>query len=1238
MAEDENKTVADDKLSALKIISTIEKTSAKELDVLLSIDKKLDGRAPAGKAAPTSPKRDDNDQRPTSRPSRNAQPEQKSNPRKPRTRSHSSTSELGEERDDGLRITRRAPRRGRQGNDQEIIPHKRQQPSTATVPEQPAPQPKSETPAEQVRKRDSSGRFSSSADKAKEKREDARHQELIDEEKKGQTLFQKLSGFMERRSTKEVEGTAIDAAGAAAGGSFWKAGKEAWELVSNTHEMLTKGKDDDDGEKKGRSLFGKAKGLFRRKGSAPPAPGTATGDIPVPSLKRTNSAPAILKAAPLTSTVRGFGMKGAMQSKASAGSLDVANRNVQKAVVTKTEEQTQAIQEGDRLIVERLDELLEKNGSGNKGGGLLGKLLGGKIGKALAGIAGLWVAKYGKKLFSALIAAVTAAVGLGRSRGGGGRDASPDIDVDRNKTPGGKKNKKPSSKPKGKSWVKKLLNNPVTKTAAATVATGAAAGAAVKAIDTKPVSAADAAKESAQKAKASAPKTGDNVKVGRPVAAEERAAQKAEKSVATKATAEATEKGALKAAAKGTAKMGMRAVPLLGSLVMAAVDAYDGYSDEEAQREAFGVEEGKAVTTGEKASFSAANILDMGGLVSGASGLLASGARAIGMDGVADSLTFDTGDIAKGIHGAASSAKDAVTSLFSGPKEADSKTEAQTKHITDTLKEGTKDTIKTLEDTSKRLIDTITETNPLGDAEVIPLKGVGVGSNGPAVSSMQGPSETTMTPDLNVGGSKAKVRSFRNNNFGNIKFANQAGAVLEKKNALGEQEFAHWNTPEEGLRGTANQIMLYQTGKSKWGKLETLNSMFDVFAPSSQNNTEQYKQSLEKQLGISRHDKVDWSDPDKMRHLVRAIGTVEGGGAIQMSDADMAKAIGHYNFETNRWEGEFTDQSLEKINAQRAKTGEAPLKATDLFSIGNPLTGRGDIPKANGVNQPSPADVTPVTPAPEPEPEQHAQAAKKKQEITPPQNAATAGATTPEGITAASVAGAVGAGAKEIGGYALAGVEGLRQKGTPAEVTHQSAEISKEKREEDAQRRINASIQNGEQYTAAKIPLTDTPIIGDIIKKFGGDHVANAEGLRHQAAPGSNAMDRAVASQAGKGQPTPVIPARTSAAPQTVTGVASYSHPKELYSVTDLQSATPAMPAAGDKPAERKAGSSTGDVDMKMLAALNKIAGLLEDIKKEGSSKDTPRFTSVKNSPQPAPRATIPLSVADPTMSSLASS
>ena len=48
-----------------------------------------------------------------------------------------------------------------------------------------------------------------------------------------------------------------------------------------------------------------------------------------------------------------------------------------------------------------------------------------------------------------------------------------------------------------------------------------------------------------------------------------------------------------------------------------------------------------------KTEYTAANILDMGGLVSGAAGLLSSGASAIGLDGVAKALDFDTSDIAK---------------------------------------------------------------------------------------------------------------------------------------------------------------------------------------------------------------------------------------------------------------------------------------------------------------------------------------------------------------------------------------------------------------------------------------------------------------------------------------------------------------------------------------------------------------------------------------------------------------
>lgn len=1239
MAETEKNRVADDPQATLNIINTIERTSKKELDVLLSIDKKLsDTSGRVGGRASGNPK-------PDHPPAREQGNEQKNTPHKRRA-SGAKTPLTREERDDGLRVSRRKSRQITTSQiEQKNSPHKESQVTTerkrpqkpehkspdtaptttsavaAKVPEASTPKPR--TYADQVRKRDGNGRFTSSADKARQKHQDDQHDELVDEEKKSRTLFNKLTGFITKKDPKEMEGTALDAAGAAAGGSFWKAGKEAMELVKNTGEMLGIGKDDEDDEKK--SLFGKVKGLFAKEKKKRPAAVAPADHDYIPSLSKRNGAPAILRATPSPTAVGGFGLRNATRARASASSLDVTNRNVQKAAVVKTEEQTQVIKEGDAQIVERLDELLEKSGGAQKGGGILGKLLGakiaGKLGKALAGIAGLWVAKFGKKLFSALLAAIAAAsAGFRKSRPG----RNPrNVDIDADGRGGQGKNKPKKKKPSGKSKgniFKKLLTNPAVTTAATAVAATAATGAAVashsganpeektkKGNKPKATSktAAEAAQESAEKVRASAPKPGDKVSVGRPITAEEGVAKKAGQSVATevaeKGAIEAAEKGGMKAAAKGAAKIGMRSIPILGTAIMTAVDAVDGYSDEEAQREAFKLKDGEEVTTGQKASFSAANVLDMGGMVSGAAGLLADGAKALGMDGVADALTFDTGDMAKGINSAATSAKDAITNLFSDKN--DSKSESQTKTITDSIKEGAKDTITALDSGNALLIDAINKKYGVVDANVVPQQGLGISSPAPVL--INAPSTNSMTEGLNIGGRNAKNRSFRNNNFGNLEYAGQAGAVLENKNSKGEQRFARFNTPEEGMRGLGNQLMLYATGRSKSGKRDTIDSILNVFAPKNENNTEAYKASLAKSLGVDRNATLDLANPEVMTKMIRSIATIEGGNP-QVTDEFIKKALGTYNFEKFQWEGGFNDITLEMENAKRKAKGEELLKAEDLFSIGDPMTGRGQVSKATGTSQ----AVQPAEIKPQDEPEQHAQAAKKKQEITPhnvqPEKQATAVPVSEES-------------------------------------TPQSAEISDEKQLEALTKKAAANSQNGEKYNAAKLPFQDNPIVGKMLSMVGADRVANAEGLRHQAAPGSNAIDRAIASQQQTKSSTSAAPAPAAASvsavakPQTVTGVANYSHPKEMYSVTDLQSATPAIPAAAQDNRKPGGNSAGGEVDLKMLAALNKIAGLLEDIKKDGLSSDPTRFTSVKNSPQPAPRATIPLSVTDPTMSSLAS-
>ncbi|EQB7864063.1 TPA: hypothetical protein UOR20_003963 [Escherichia coli] len=1421
---DNNKTVGDESLSALNIINTIERTSKEELDVLLSIDKKLDNNtSPAANRVTSRPAIDRDEKR---RQEKSVKPKAES--QRPNVKSDDET---------GLKIKRSRPRRAdvpTQPAKKQSRPLQTEKDSASTSKSSPAPSVvanRQVTPRaheEQQRKRGDDGRFTGSAAKIQEKQEQNRHEELIEEEEKSRSVIQKITGFFAERSTKDVEGTAVDAAGVAAGGSFWKAGKEAWELVQNTGEMLGIGKEKDENKK---PLLGKLKGLFSR----PRSPETHSDSQPEyqPAPAKRNNAPAILRASPSSGTTRGFGLKQARIARAPAGSLDVVNRNIQKATITKTEEQTQAIKEGDQQIIERLDELLEKSGGGQKKGGLSGLLggllglLGGKIGKGLmglfgrmgmglAGIGGLWVAKYGKKLLTGFLSLL----GLKKLKSllGGGRNSEGgiDVDIDSDDRRDGKtkdkkkKGKKPgpgkAKRTKGPGRLKKFFSNPVTKAVATSAATTAATSAAVSAIDnaddlpdekrgvekksdadadkktTKSdtpekkapqKSAAETAKESAEKAQKAGPKTGDKVSIGRPLTAEEAAAKKAEKTVAQKTAKKAGETALIKGTAKVGAKIGLRAVPILGQIGGVAYDVVDGYTDEQAQREAFSVADGDEVSQRQKLTYTAANVLDLGGLASGASSLLGDGARWLGMDSVADALTYDTGEVARRIDGTINKVSDAFSYMTGKGNGKGSDINAQVQDITSAIKDGTEKTVTTIELSTQTLVDTITESgiNAAGstagnrsessgqtNAKSVAVAGAGVGGHVAGLTSVD---ETLMTPDLNVGGKQAKVRAYRNNNFGNIGFAHQAGAVIEKKNAYGEQRFARWNTPEEGLRGTANQVMLYKTGKSNSGKRETIDEIMDVFAPPSENNTEAYKRSLEAQLGVGRHDKVDWSDPEKMRNLVKALARVEGGGNIQMTDADIAKALGSYNFQTNRWEGQFTDQTLEKVNATRDEKGLVRLNATDQFSIGGAMTGRGDIAKATHVDptiKQQPTEVKPESETQSEQPQPAAPAApvqtQTKQKTEPSQAANNevkpADTTTPTetAITAASNSNTgenytpgklpledipvVGDAIKKFGSDTVANAEGLRHQGAPVTSptqqgerspvsssptavktekkppedataaqtvvntieeskateapkqaeTPQSAEKNKEIEDEKAQSDLFApNSMNGETYKAADLPFKDVPIVGDLIKKYGGDRVANAEGLRHQSAPEFNSIDRAnealanwkndqntptpVASQEStqaettaaqieqattQDKPAPVSNSDTvtsapaavakaeaeaeAAQPTTAISTANYSQSKSMYSVTDLQSATPAMPAANN--GQQKAKPTTADTDIKILGALNRIAGLLEDIKKEGTNNDTPRFTSVKNSPQPAPRSTIPLTVADPIMSNLA--
>lgn len=392
---------------------------------------------------------------------------------------------------------------------------------------------------------------------------------------------------------------------------------------------------------------------------------------------------------------------------------------------------------------------------------------------------------------------------------------------------------------------------------------------------------------------------------------------------ATQTAAEkTTEKGGLKVAGKVAGKTALKAIPLVGTVIGAGMDAYEGYNDTDGQQRAFGLKEGDTVSGKQKSEYTAANVLNMGGLVSGASGLLASGASALGMNGVAKSLTFDTGDIAKGLDTGLSKVGDmfsAFSTSASGVYDKLTGTSAeQTKAITD--------------GTTK----TVTAINRLGSQ----LQGGewgedGVGTQGKSTADYADVAQNSIGADLNVGGANAKVRSFRNNNFGNLNYVGQEGASLEAKNGKGEARFAKFNTPEEGFRALANQLTSYSEGTSKaagYQKLNTVQDIIKLYAPESENNTSQYVDSLSKKLGVRGDEQLNLKDPKVMTQMMRGIATIEGGNP-QVTNDFMMNAIGHN--ENGKWVGgKFSDESLKSVNEARAKQGQAPIAADSLYSAG----------------------------------------------------------------------------------------------------------------------------------------------------------------------------------------------------------------------------------------------------------------------------------------------------------------
>ncbi|EHC2310323.1 transglycosylase [Escherichia coli] len=521
------------------------------------------------------------------------------------------------------------------------------------------------------------------------------------------------------------------------------------------------------------------------------------------------------------------------------------------------------------------------------------------------------------------------------------------------------KNKRNKSKRKGRNLGKKALSAG-EKVAAGSAAAGTGVGAAkvVKNKISKPKDVStisDTSKGIAKETK----NTAKAVKSAGVVA--EDATIKTGEAIAKKKTESVALKSAAKIGVKSAASTAARAVPIIGSLAMAGYDAIDGYTDTEAQKAAFGLSDDDAVSEQQKTAYATANVLDMGGLVSGATNLIGKGISALGFERAGEKLqNFDTGDIARGVNGAV----DITKSVFGSLKDTFLSTDENTKQVKKAVEDGTKKTVDAIHSLGEQL-----QGGRNGED--------GVGEHGyTSPTEFSAPANNTIAADLNIGGSNAKNRNYRNNNLGNLVFANQEGATLESPNAKGEQRFARFNTPEEGIRALANQVSSYYNGTSAaagYQKLQTVSSIISKWAPPNENNTNQYIDNVSKYLGVSPNEKIDVSNPEVMTQLVRAIATKEGGNPA-VNNEFIKNALGAFNTNTGRWEGQFSDETLARINKIQKENGGQLIARDSQYSVGRKVKyANGKSPAQPVLNAVPTATQQPIEVA------QHAQTVKKPQ-------------------------------------------------------------------------------------------------------------------------------------------------------------------------------------------------------------------------------------------------------------------
>lgn len=129
-------------------------------------------------------------------------------------------------------------------------------------------------------------------------------------------------------------------------------------------------------------------------------------------------------------------------------------------------------------------------------------------------------------------------------------------------------------------------------------------------------------------------------------------------------------------------------------------------------------------------------------------------------------------------------------------------------------------------------------------------------------------------------------RGIRNNNPGNIRISSSPwkGKIPREKNTDGA--FEQFYTPEDGIRALMITLRSYIHKHKK----DTIRKIINRWAPTCENDTAAYINTVSKRTGIGADEKIAF-DKMTMFKLVEAICFVENGGSY-ISNEQIDKAWG----------------------------------------------------------------------------------------------------------------------------------------------------------------------------------------------------------------------------------------------------------------------------------------------------------------------------------------------------------